>query len=52
VGEIVSGLSHILINICDPASNIIGVFIAIRGTKAGINAVIKTIVIGPISDSS
>jgi hypothetical protein len=52
MGEIISRLSHILINICDPAGNIIGAYIAIRGAKAGINAIIKTIIIGPISNSS
>jgi hypothetical protein len=52
VGEIISRLSYILINICDPISDIIGVYIAIRGTKAGINAGIKTIIIGLISNSS
>jgi hypothetical protein len=51
VGEIISGLSRILINICDPIGDIIGVYVAIRGIKAGINAVIKTIIIGPISNS-
>jgi hypothetical protein len=51
VGEIISGLSHTLINICDPAGNIIGTYVAIRGAKAGINAIIETIIIGPISNS-
>jgi hypothetical protein len=49
--EIVSGLSYILINICDPIGNIIGAYIVERGVKAGINAVIKTIIIGLVSNS-
>ena len=52
MGEIISRLSRISIDICDPIGDIIGVYIAIRGTKAGIDTVIETIVIGPISDSS
>jgi hypothetical protein len=51
MGEIVSRLSRTLINICDPAGDIIGVCVAIRGAKAGINAIIETIIIGPISNS-
>jgi hypothetical protein len=52
MGEIISRLSYILINIYDPIGDIIGVYIAIRGIKAGINTIIKTIIIGPISNSS
>jgi len=52
VGEIISGLSRILINICDLISNIIGVCVAVRGAKAGIDAVIETIIIGLVSNSS
>jgi hypothetical protein len=39
------------INICEPVCGIIGVYIAIRGIEAGINAVIETIVVGTISSS-
>jgi hypothetical protein len=52
MGEIVSGLSYILINIYDPIGDIIGVYIVRRGAKAGINAVIKTIIIGLVSNSN
>ena len=50
--EIVNRLSYILINIYDSISNIIGIYIAIRGIKAGINTIIKIIIIGPISNSN
>jgi hypothetical protein len=50
VGEIVSRLSYILIDICNPAGNITGVYIAVRGIKAGIDTVNKTVIIGPISN--
>jgi hypothetical protein len=50
--EIVSGLSRILINIYDPIGDIIGACVVGRGIKAGINAVIKTIIIGLVSNSS
>jgi len=52
VREIVSRLSYILINICDPIGNIIGIYIVRRGIKAGINTIIKTIIIGLVSDSN
>jgi hypothetical protein len=51
VGEIVGGLSRISIDICDPIGDIIGVCIVRRGAKAGIDAVIETVVIGLVSDS-
>ena len=50
--EIVSRLSRILINICDLIGNIIGAYVIERGTKAGINTIIKTIIIGLVSNSS
>jgi hypothetical protein len=51
VGEIVGGLSRTSIDICDPAGDIIGACVAVRGVKAGIDAVIETVVVGPVSDS-
>jgi len=51
VGEIVSGLSRISIDICDPIGDIIGTCVVGRGAKAGINAVIETVIIGLVSDS-
>jgi hypothetical protein len=51
VGEIVGGLSRTSIDICDPAGDITGVCVAVRGAKAGIDAVIETVVVGPVSDS-
>jgi len=47
-----SRLSYILINIYNPIGNIIGVYIVRRGTKAEINTIIKTIIIGLVSNSS
>ena len=39
------------INIYESIYGIISVYIAIRGIKAGINTIIKTIIIGTISNS-
>jgi hypothetical protein len=51
MGEIVSGVSYTLINICELICGIIGVYIAIRGIEVGINAIIETVIIGTISGS-
>jgi hypothetical protein len=40
-----------LINICELVYRIIGIYIVIRGIEAGINTIIKTIIIGIISSS-
>jgi hypothetical protein len=50
--EIISRLSYILINIYDSISNIINIYITIKGIKARINTIIKTIIISPISNSN
>ena len=39
------------INIYEPACGIISAYIAIRGIEVGINTIIKTVVIGTISNS-
>jgi hypothetical protein len=52
VREIVGGLSRILIDIYDPVSDMAGTCVAIGYIKAGIDAVIETIVIGPVSNDS
>jgi len=51
MGEMVSGVSYTLIDICEPVYGIISVYIAVRGIEAGINAVIKTVIVSTISSS-